>query len=217
MVKLVLHNYWRSSASQRVRTALNLKQLAYEYVAVNIVTDENLGDGYRAKNPQAQVPTLEVVEDDGTSVLLTQSVPILEYLDERWPDPAILPASPLLRARARALAEIVNSGIQPHQNLPTLRTLKKHGLDEMAWPVPYIANGLAAYAKLAAATAGRFSVGDAPTVADLCLIPQLAAARRFGVDYSQHEVLVRIEKNCLAMAEFANATPEAQPDAPKGK
>jgi maleylpyruvate isomerase len=216
-MKLVLHNYWRSSASQRVRIALNLKKLAFEYVSVNIVADENQGDAYRAKNPQAQVPTLEIVEDDGVSILLTQSLPILEYVEERWSSPALLPPTPYLRARCRALAEIVNSGIQPLQNLATTRAIKKLGGDDAAWPKPWIANGLAAYAAIAKETAGAFSIGDTPTFADACLIPQLASARRFGVDYAQHEVLVAIEKKCLAMPEFASAAPEVQPDAPKGK
>jgi len=238
-MKLVLHNYWRSSASQRVRIALNLKKLAFEYVSVNIVADENHGDAYRAKNPQMQVPTLEIIEDDGSSWRLTQSIAILEYIDERWPEPMILPLTPplmaptkqmdlqmaFLRARSRAMAEIINSGIQPLQNLSTTRAIKKLGGDDAAWPKPWIANGLAAYAALVADTYNQhggykpemFSSGDVPTVADICLIPQLASARRFGVDYAQHEILVQIEKNCMAMPEFANAVPDVQPDAPKEK
>ncbi|HWU90049.1 MAG TPA: glutathione S-transferase N-terminal domain-containing protein, partial [Kofleriaceae bacterium] len=102
-MKLVLHNYWRSSASQRVRIALHLKRLPYEYVAVDISAAGQFAEAYRARNPLAQVPTLEITEDDGTRRSLTQSLPILEYLEERWPDPAILPADPYLRARARGL------------------------------------------------------------------------------------------------------------------
>lgn len=227
-MKLVLHNYWRSSASHRVRIGLGLKQLAYEYVAVNIATGAQQADEYRAKNPIAQVPTLEITEDDGTRTVLTQSLPILEYLDERWPDPPILPASraligdaasdraiAFLRARSRALAEIVNSGIQPLQNLSTTKAIKKLGGDDVAWVKQWLSIGLAAYAQLAAETAQEFSVGHAPTIADCCLIPQLSSARRFGVDYSQHELLVRIEKTCLALPAFAAAMPDLQPDALK--
>lgn len=236
-MKLALHNYWRSSASHRVRIALALKGLAYEYVAVNIVKDAQFADEYRAKNPMNQVPTLVIEEDDGSTWSISQSLPIIEYIDERWPEPYILPAKPFgsgtakmdreiafLRARSRALAEIINSGIQPHQNLTTIKTLKKLGADGDAYPKAFIANGLAAYERLVIDTwttggASRsdilFSAGDAPTLADCCLIPQLASARRFGVDYSQHEVLVAIEKRCLELPAFQQAAPEQQPDAVK--
>ena len=214
-MKLVLHNYWRSSASHRVRIALNLKGIAYDYVVVNILKKEQHADAYRARNPLAQVPTLEVTEDDGRVFAITQSLPILEYLEERFPEPAILPQDPYLRARARGLAEIVNSGIQPLQNLTTTNKLHKLGIDTAEWVKPFIADGLAAFARFAAETAGRFCVGDAPTVADCCLIPQLASARRFGVDLAQHESLVKIEANCLALPAFAAAMPDQQPDAVK--
>jgi maleylacetoacetate isomerase len=213
-MKIVLHNYWRSSASHRVRIALGLKKLPFEYVAVNIATKAQHTDEYKALNPQEQVPTFEVIEDDGTSTKLTQSLPIVEYIDERWPTaPSLLPKEIVLRARARALAEVVNSGIQPLQNLSTTNAIKKIGGDPAEWPKAWIAAGLTAYARLAAQTAGQFSVGDAPTIADCCLIPQLASARRFGVDYTQHANLVQIEKRCLELPAFADAAPEKQPDA----
>ena len=192
-MKLVLHNYWRSSASQRVRIALGLKGLAYEYVIVNIVKQEQFAEVYRTHNPMAQVPTLEVTEADGSRLALTQSLPILEYLEERFPEPAILPRERSMRHRTRALAELVNSGIQPLQNLSTTKAVNKLGGETATWVLPFIADGLAAYARLAADVAGKFSVGDAPTIADCCLIPQLASARRFGVDYKKHELLVAIE------------------------
>ena len=234
-MKLRLHNYWRSSASHRVRIALGLKKLAYEYVVVNIVKDEQFAEGYKAHNPMSQVPTLEIVEDDG-SWFISQSLPIIEYLDERFPQPFILPGLDpfttvgaaserriaFLRARARAMAEIVNSGIQPHQNLTTTKAVKKIGGNDVEWPKPFIASGLAAYEQLVTDTwnalgnaAIVFSAGDTPTIADCCLIPQLASARRFGVDYAQHETLVRIEKRCLELDAFKNAAPEQQPDAVK--
>lgn len=214
-MKLALHSYWRSSASHRVRIGLGLKQLPYDYVAVNIVAGEQLADAYRARNPIAQVPTLEVTEDDGARVALTQSLAILEYLDERWPDPPILPRDPYLRARARALAEIVNAGIQPLQNLTTLKRIKALGADEAAWTRPFIADGLAAFAQGAAEVAGTFCVGDLPTIADCCLVPQLLAARRFHVDLGPHERLLAIEAHCLALPAFADAMPHHQPDAVK--
>ena len=212
-MRIVLHNYWRSSASHRVRIALGLKGLAYEYVVVNIVKHDQNTDAYRAKNPMQQVPALEITEDDGTVVTLTQSLPIIEYLEERFPDKPLLPKPLVARARARALAEIVNSGIQPLQNLTTTKAVKKFGGDEAVWPQAFIASGLAAYAQQAAETAGAFSVGDAPTIADCCLIPQLASARRFGVDYTQYELLAKIERNCMEQSAFKRAMPDQQPDA----
>jgi maleylpyruvate isomerase len=214
-VKLVLHNYWRSSASHRVRIGLGLKKLAYDYVVVNIVKREQHADAYRAKNPMAQVPTLEITEDDGTVHALNQSLPILEYLDERFPEPAILPEDLYLRARTRLLAEIINSGIQPLQNLTTTNQVKALGGDAAVWPKSFIADGLAAFERAARETAGKFCVGDAPSIADCCLIPQLASARRFGVDIAQHDLLLGIEQHCMALPAFADAMPDQQPDAVK--
>jgi len=213
-VKLRLHNYWRSSASYRVRIGLGLKELAYEYVAINILEGEQQTEGYRAKNAMAQVPTLEIVADDGQAAMLTQSLPILEYLDERWPEHPLLPRDPIGRAKARALAEIINAGIQPLQNLTVMRKLKQGGVDEIAWIRPFIEGGLTAFAREVEATAGAFSVGDAPTLADICLIPQLYAARRFKVELgSTYDRLLGIEARCLAIPAFAHAAPDRQPDA----
>ena len=212
-MKLVLHNYWRSSASHRVRIGLGLKGLAYEYAIVNIVKRDQFSDAYRDKNPMAQVPTLEITEDDGRVLAISQSLPILEYLDERFGGTPLLPEDPYLRARTRMLAEIVNSGIQPLQNLSVTKAVKAFGGDEQAWPRPFIAAGLAAFEHGAKDVAGAFSVGDAPTLADCCLVPQLASARRFGVDVARLELLAQIEQRCLALPAFANAAPDRQPDA----
>ena len=213
-MKLVLHSYWRSSASHRVRIGLGLKELAYEYVAVNILKSEQLDEAYRAKNPMGQVPTLEITGDDGRRITLTQSLPILEYLDERWPELPILPRDPYLRAKARALAEIVNSGIQPMQNLRALRPIKALGGDDRAWARRFVTEGLAAFAAAAAETAGAFCVGDTPTIADCCLVPQLGSARRFDVEFGPtFDRLLAIEARCLALPAFARALPDLQPDA----
>ena len=232
-VKLRLFNYWRSSASQRVRIGLAFKQLEFEYVVVNIVKQEQFADAYRAKNPIAQVPTLEVTHADGTIHTITQSLPILEYLDEQFPDAPLLPEGAYLRARCRALAEIVNSGIQPMQNLATTNRLHELGIEAKQWAPGFIASGLVALGHAAAETSGKFLVGDAPTIADCCLVPQLGAARRFSVlvddklaDATQHPTqhpthqgaidrLLAIEANCLALPAFANAAPDRQPDAVK--
>ena len=212
-MKLVLHNYWRSSASHRVRIGLGLKNLAYDYVAVDLLHHANEADTHRAKNPMAQVPVLEITEDDGTVTTLLQSLPILEYLDERWPDPPLLPRDRTLRARARALAEVINSGIQPFQNLPTLRRVKALGGDEQAWAREHIAAGLAAFQRMLPFDELPFCAGDGPTIADCCLIPQLVGARRFGVDLSKHDRLLAIEARCNELPAFANAAPDKQPDA----
>lgn len=213
-MKLVLHSYWRSSSSHRVRIALGLKQLAFEYAAVNILHGEQQSDAYRSQNPAAQVPMLEITEDDGAKLTLTQSVAILEYLDERWPDPPFLPRDPYLRARARGLVEIVNAGIQPMQNMTTMRRIKQLGGDGIAWARPFIAEGLTAFARIADETAGAFCVGDTPTIADCFLVPQLAAARRYQVEFGAPLVrLLDIEARCLALPAFANAVAERQPDA----
>ncbi|HSD86294.1 MAG TPA: maleylacetoacetate isomerase [Kofleriaceae bacterium] len=214
-MKLVLHNYWRSSASHRVRIGLGLKKLPYEYVVVNIVRAEQHAQPYRDRNPMAQVPTLEITEDDGTVRSLSQSLPILEYLDERFAEPAILPKDLYLRARCRGLAEIVNSGIQPLQNLSTTKQVTAFGGDAGVWPKSFISDGLAAFERAAKDIAGAFCVGDLPTIADCCLIPQLASARRFGVDITKHSLLLGIEERCLALPAFADAAPDRQPDAVK--
>ncbi len=221
---LRLHNYWRSSASYRVRIGLNCKQLAWEYVAVDIVRGGEAGHGaqhdaaYRAMNPMGQVPTLEIEGepgdgDGGGPIRLVQSLPILEYLDERWPTPPLLPAGREARAQARALAEIVNAGIQPLQNLTPLRKVKALGGDDRAWVGDFVRAGLTAFDAQAAASAGRFSVGDAPSIADCCLVPQLYSARRFGVDPEAWPRLIAIEAACLALPAFAAAHPDRQPDA----
>ena len=168
---------------------------------------------YIGHNPMAQVPTLEIVEDDGPERYLVQSVPILEYLDERWPSPPLLPAGLEARQQARALAEIINAGIQPLQNLTTMRKVKAFGGDEQVWTADFIRAGMAAFDAQVAATAGRFCVGDAPTIADCCLVPQLYAARRFGVDPTPWPRLAAIEAACAALPAFAAAHPDRQPDA----
>jgi maleylpyruvate isomerase len=206
-----LYGYWRSSASWRVRIALHLKGLAYENVPVHLVREggEQRKPEFAQQNPMEQVPVL--VTDEGDAI--TQSLAILLWLEARFPTPPLLPADPLLRARAWAMAEIVNSGIQPLQNLRVLQALKAGGLDPDAWAREHIARGLTALEHQARGCAGAFLVGDAPTVADICLIPQLYNARRYGVPLDAYPTLLRAEASAEAFPAFAAARPEAQPDA----
>jgi maleylpyruvate isomerase len=210
-----LYNYWRSSSSWRVRIALNLKGLAYEYVPVHLVKDggEQHSPAYRALNPMRMVPTLEF-EEGGTVRHLSQSLAILEYLEERYPSPALLPAEFWARARVRMMAELVNSGIQPLQNLAVLQRVKGELKgDDKAWAAHWVDRGLAALHTLVQQTAGRYCMGDDVSFADVCLVPQLYSARRFGVDLAPYALLTRIEAECAQLAAFQAAHADKQPDA----
>ena len=210
-----LYSYWRSSCSWRVRLALNLKGLAYEYVPVHLVKDggEQHTEAYRALNPMRTVPTLELTEG-GKVRHLSQSMAILEYLEERFPSPALLPADPYLRARARMLSELVNSGIQPLQNLSVLQRIKGElKADDRAWSAYWIERGLTAFQAAVQETAGTYCLGDSVSFADICLVPQLYGARRFGVDLAPHALLTRIEAACARLPAFQAAQADRQPDA----
>ncbi len=208
MGKLTLSTYWRSSCSFRVRIALNYKKLAYESEHVNIVTGEQKSPAYMAHNPIGHVPTLHI---DG--VPYVESVAIMELLEELHPDPPLLPRSPQDRARVRALVETINAGIQPLQNLIVL---EKVGGDDQekrnAWMKFFIARGLTAFEQLASAT-GPFAFGLDFTMADVCLVPQIFAARRVGVDLSPFPRIVRSEAVASSLPFVAAARPEAQADA----
>lgn len=207
-----LYGYWRSSASWRVRIGLNLKGVAYDYVPVHLVKDggQQHTPAFRALNPLGQVPVLEV-EEDGRVLHLTQSLAILEYAEERWPEPALLPATRAGRARARALAEMVNAGIQPLQNLSVTQHLKALGMDDGAWVRHFVTRGMDALEQ--AAGDDPFLCGDAPGLAECCLVPQMYSCRRFGVDVSAYPRLVAVEARCSALEAFAAAHPDRQPDA----
>jgi maleylpyruvate isomerase len=211
-----LYSYWRSSCAYRVRIVLSFKGVPFEYVAVNIApgVSEQSADAYGAINPMRQVPTLAWSEG-GTTVQLTQSVAICEYLEETHPDSPLVPSAPLARARVRECVEIVNSGTQPLQNLNVLAEIRRFDGDAGAlrWSALVIAKGLTALEARARLQAGRFSVGDAPTLADAFLIPQLYNARRAGVELAAFPRLLDIEAAAFALDAFARARPEVQPDA----
>jgi maleylpyruvate isomerase len=209
-----LYNFWRSGTSHRTRIALNLKGLSTEYVAVHLAKEEHLQDAFKAVNPQQLVPAL----DTGKEVLI-QSPAILEWLEETHPTPALLPSDASARARVRALAAIVGCDIHPINNRRILETLRKSfGANEAAinaWCGTWIAAGFDAYEALLSADTqrGRFSWGDAPTLADCYLIPQIESARRFQVDLSRWPRIMAVESACMALPAFQQAAPAQQPDA----
>ncbi len=209
-----LYGYWRSSAAYRVRIGLNLKELAVEEEFVALPTGDQRGADYLAVNPQGLVPTLS----DG-EVRLTQSLAILEYLDEVYPRPGLLPTDPAGRARVRQLAQIVACDIHPIDNLKVLNFLTGElGVSEegrLTWYRHWVDQGLTALEGLVAhnPATGRFCHGDQPSLADLCLVPQLYNARRFDIEMSKYTALREIDAACQALDAFAKAAPDAQPDA----
>lgn len=221
LTDVVLHGYWRSSATWRVRIGLALKGVDYTNVPVHLVKDGGMqhSAAHVARNPMHQVPVLEAVHTapDGTRapVQLTQSLAILGFLDAVCPAdaPRLIPADPMAAARAWQLAEIVNAGIQPLQNLSVLQALAAQGVDKGAWGKDVIGRGLAALLATSADCRGTYLVGDAPSIADICLVPQMYNARRFGVDLEPLAALVEIEARCAALPAFAAAHPDVQPDA----
>ena len=207
-----LHGYFRSSASYRVRIALNLKGLSAEHLPHHLRKGEQHDPGYLAINPQGLVPTLQ--DDRGT--VLTQSLAIIEWLDETHPAPPLLPKDPLRRALVRAFAQVIACDTHPLQNLKVLARLRELGVgDEQVtgWAAWANREGLAACERLIAGEPGPFCFGAAPTLADLCLVPQLANARRFGVDLAVFPRLLRAEDAAKGLKAFADAAPERQPDA----
>jgi maleylpyruvate isomerase len=206
-----LHGYFRSSASYRVRIALNLKGLTAEHLAHHLRKGEQRDPAYLAINPQGLVPTL----DDGGTIL-TQSLAIIEWLDETHPEPPLLPQDPLRRAKVRAFAMALACDTHPVQNLKVLARLRQLGLPEeqvTEWAAWANREGLAACETLIAGEPGPFCFGAAPTIADLCLVPQLANARRFGVAVEAFPRLLQAETAAKAVKAFADAAPDRQPDA----
>jgi maleylpyruvate isomerase len=206
-----LHGYFRSSASYRVRIALNLKGLTAEHLAHHLRKGEQRDPAYLAINPQGLVPTL----DDGGTIL-TQSLAIIEWLDETHPEPPLLPQDPLRRAKVRAFAMALACDTHPVQNLKVLARLRQLGLPEEQvtdWAAWANREGLAACETLIAGESGPFCFGTAPTIADLCLVPQLANARRFGVAVEAFPRLLQAETAAKAVKAFADAAPDRQPDA----
>jgi len=208
-----LHSYYRSSASYRVRLALAHKNIPFELVPVPIRDGVQYAESYLAKNPLGQVPVLELEGEQGP-IYLSQSLAIMEYLEDVYPDAPLLPKDPIERARVRELSELVNAGIQPLQNIPVLDRVRDvlHG-DPKDWLGFFVGRGLTALEQRARHTSGRFLVGNAPSMADVCLLPQLYGARRFEVPLGAYETLLRVEEHALTLPRWAEAHPDRQPDA----
>jgi maleylpyruvate isomerase len=207
-----LHGYFRSSASYRVRIALNLKGLSADHLPHHLRKGEQRDPAYLAINPQGLVPTLQ----DDAGAILTQSLAIIEWLDEIYPEPALLPNDPLRRAKVRAFAMALACDTHPVQNLKVLARLRELGIPEeqvTGWAAWANREGLAACERLIANEPGPFCFGAAPTMADLCLVPQLGNARRFGVDVEAFPRLLKAEAASKSIKAFSDAAPERQPDA----
>ncbi len=218
--QLCLHSYWRSSAAYRVRIGLNLKGLPYEIAPVHLVRDggEQHKPDYAEINPQQLVPVLQHGHR-----MLRQSLAILEYLDEMWPEPPLLPVTARDRARVRALAQVIACDIHPLNNLRVLQYFERDwGVPQPerdVWVRHWIVEGFNAFEALLQNnhSTGAYCEGHAPTIADCCLVPQVYNARRFGVDMTPYPTIARIEQECLALPEFDAARPERQPDAPQNQ
>jgi len=209
-----LYTYFRSSAAFRVRIALNLKGLAYEPVYVHLAKGEHRRPEYAEINPQALVPTLEL--DDGKR--LVQSLAIIEWLDERYPKPRLVPSEPFSRARVRSIAYLIACEIHPLNNLRVLQHLKRalgqtqEQID--AWYRHWIAEGLAKVeAELARRGSGTFVQGDSPSLADCCLVPQIFNAKRYSCDLAPYPITMRVFDACMKLEAFDRAQPSKQPDA----
>ena len=209
---MILHGYWRSGTSYRTRIALNLKGVAYEQRTHDLRQGEQTSDAFLALNPQGLVPALE---HDGWVV--TQSLAILGWLEERFPEPPLLPrTSPEDRAEVRAMATLVACDIHPLNNLRVLKAVKVLGGDTDAWADQWIRPGFDALERLIERRGGGWSWGDAPTIADCCLIPQVYSARRFNVDVSAWPLISAVDARAQQHPAFQDAHPDVQPDADKG-
>ncbi|XP_066178093.1 maleylacetoacetate isomerase isoform X1 [Sylvia atricapilla] len=206
--KPILYSYFRSSCSWRVRIALALKGISYDLVPVNLIKDggQQFSAEFKALNPMQQVPALQI---DG--ITLSQSLAIINYLEETHPNPRLLPQDPKKRAQVRMIADHIASGIQPLQNLSVL---KQMGEKKMEWAQNCITSGFQALEHILQHTAGRYCVGDEVSMADLCLVPQVANAERFKVDMRPYPIITRINKALLELEAFKISHPSQQPDTP---
>jgi len=209
MARAILYDYWRSSAAYRVRIALNLKGVDYEQVSVDLSSGAQKSDEYRAINPQGFVPMLDI---DGHK--LTQSLSIMVYLDQTRPEPMLMPRDPADGAHVRSMALAIACDIHPLNNLRVLKYLKSELGQEQdaidAWIGHWISEGFTALEAMARPRAGTFLFGEEPTIADVCLVPQMYNARRFDVPLDSFPTLVRADRNACKVDAFAAAHPDRQ-------
>ncbi len=210
---MILYSYWRSTTSYRVRIAMGLKGLSFETRSIDLVAGKQRSESYSGINPSQGVPAL--VLDDGT--VLTQSMAIIDYLDNLIPEPAFLPTDPVLRAKVIAAAHVIALDIHPVNNLKVVGRVKgEHGAsqeDGVEWMRHWMSEGFRAYLALLPEGDHAFSFGDTPLLCDICLVAQLYNAHRWGVDMSEFRRLLEIEKSAMALETFQAARPENQPDA----
>ncbi|TDG14123.1 maleylacetoacetate isomerase [Seongchinamella unica] len=210
-----LYSYYRSSAAFRVRIVLNIKGLDYGYLPVNLLQSEQKGEDYLAHNPQGLVPALQL--DSGE--VLTQSVAILEWLEESYPEPALLPEDPLQRARIRSMVNSICCDVHPLCNIAVTNYLKaNYQADEEAvhnWYTTWMHRSFSPIEQQLAANNSTYSFGEAPCMADVLLVPQLFNARRFAIALDEFPHLQRVVDNCLELPAFAAAAPDRQPDTPE--
>lgn len=214
MAEYILHNYFRSSTSVRVRVALNLKGLDYDYQAYALLPNAHKSEAYLRLNPQGLVPALELPD----TAVLSQSLAIIEYLDETRPNPPLLPQDPLGRARVRALSQIIGCDIHPLNNLRVLRKLKSgFNADQDAvtdWFSHWVHEGFSALEyRLQESETGKFCHGNTAGMADICLFAQVLNNARFDIDMSAYPIIMRIHNMCLDIDAFVRAMPAHQPDA----
>ena len=209
-MKVELYSYFRSSCSYRVRIALHLKNIPFTYQAIHLLKEggEHLKEPFLKLNPQGQLPSLKI-----GNKTLNQSLPIILYLDTLYPLPPLFPQDSFKKHQVLAVCEIINSFIQPLQNLTVLQEISKIGGDQKAWAKKWIENGLKNVENFLKATADDFSFGSQVTAADLFLIPQMYNGKRFGVNMELFPLLTKIENHCLHLPSFQKAQPENQPDA----
>ena len=207
-MKLKLYHYWRSSCSWRVRWGLLLKQVPCEFVHIDLLKNEQQSEKYLQLNPSGTVPTLEIMNEGGEPFYLSESTAILEWAEENFPSISLYPRASLERAKTRQLAQIVNAGIQPIQNLKVMNFYSSDAEKKKSWSVYWITEGLKTYEALVKKTAGLFSVGNQISMADLFLIPQCYNAHRFGIHLQPFPTIARIEQSCLN----TDACKKAHPD-----
>ena len=214
MKEMTLYSYFRSSCSYRVRIALHLKNIPFTSKAIHLIKNggEQYSDEFTRLNPLAQVPCLKT-EDK----ILTQSLPIIQYLDALYPDPPLFSTDVFMKIEILSVCEIINSAIQPLQNLKVLKKISNIGGDRTKWAAEWIGQGLEQLEIILKPKVKDFSFGNNLTCADLFLIPQLYNARRFQINMALFPVLTRVEANCLTLPAFQKARPENQPDAEQNK